>query len=245
LDFPEFEKDRQDVVERAKKENVEHIINIGTSLSASLKSVELSLNSDSIFASAGIHPSEIENAGIDEIDKLNEIAKNKKVVAIGETGLDFNYSRNSEEKQKEFFIYQIEIAERLGLPLIIHQREAEKEIKEILTGRKLPGKVVFHCFCGDEGLLDWCMKNGFYVSFTGIVTFPKAQDAQKVVKSAPLDRIMIETDAPFLSPVPLRGKRNEPSYLRFILEKTAQIKQMDIKAAEDIIFQNSIRFFNL
>ncbi len=245
LDFPDFEKDREETIQRAKKENVRYIINIGTSVSSSLKSSEIAQKYNCIFATAGIHPTDMEKTHIIDIEKINELAKNPKIVGIGEVGLDFHYSRKFEEKQKEFFIYQIEIAEKHNLPLIIHQREAEKEIKELLKTRKLPEKIVFHCFSGDEEILDWCMANGFYISFTGIVTFPKAYNVHKAAKIAPIDRLFVETDAPFLAPVPFRGKRNEPSYVRFVLEKIAQIKQMDRAKIEDVIFQNSIKFFNI
>ncbi|MCL5674325.1 MAG: TatD family hydrolase [Candidatus Omnitrophica bacterium] len=243
LDFPDFEKDRQETIERAQKENIRYIINIGTSVSSSVKSIEISQKHDFIFATAGIHPTDVENISINDIEKIDEIAKNPKIAGIGEVGLDFHYSRKFEKKQREFFTYQIELAEKHKLPLVIHQREAEQEIKEILENRKLPEKIVFHCFSGDEEMLGWCMKKGFYISFTGIVTFPKASNVHNLVKIAPLDRIFIETDAPFLAPVPFRGKRNEPSYVRFILEKIAQIKQMDKEKIEDIIFRNSLTFF--
>jgi TatD DNase family protein len=245
LDFSEFEQDRKQIIENANKQGVRYIINIGTSVSSSLKSVEISKQYECVFSTVGIHPTEIENISISDIEKINELVKNTKIAGIGEVGLDFHYSRKSEDKQKEFLIYQIEIAEKHKIPLVIHQREAEKEIKEILENRNLPERIVFHCVSGDQEMLDWCMKKGFYISFTGIVTFPKAINVHNMAKLVPLDRFFIETDAPFLAPVPFRGKRNEPSHVRFVLEKIAQIKQMDKEKLEDIIFNNSIKFFNI
>lgn len=243
LDFDDFEKDRDEVIKRAKESGVEFIINVGTNIERSKKVVEISENYDFVFASIGIHPLDVSNYKIEDLKEIEKLAKNKKVVAIGETGLDFYYSKENKEKQRDFFIAQVEIAFKYSLPLIIHQRESKNEIIEIIEKIKLPLKVVFHCFGGDLNFAEYCNRKGFYISFTGILTFKNAKNVKEVAKFYPVERIMAETDAPFLSPEPFRGKRNEPFMVKYIVNEIAKLKEGE--KIEDIIFENSLSFFNI
>ncbi|MGC8976664.1 MAG: TatD family hydrolase [Candidatus Ratteibacteria bacterium] len=245
LDFEQFDKDRNQVIERAKSQNVEYILNVGTDIESSKKVIEIAENYDFIFASVGIHPLDVSEYSIEHLKEIEKLLSNKKVIAVGETGLDYYYSKENKEKQKEFFIAQVEIAGNNNLPLIIHQRESKNDLIELIEKIKLPEKVVFHCFGGDIELAKYCEKRGFFISFTGILTFKNAKNVKEVARIYPFDKIMVETDAPFLAPEPLRGKRNEPFMVKYIVEEIAKIKDKDKEEVSYIIFKNSLKFFNI
>lgn len=245
LNFPEFDTDREEVLKEAIKEGVIAIVNPGSSVEKSKSAVELSERYSIVYSAVGIHPLDVKEVPISSISEIEKLAKNKKVVGIGETGLDFYYGRETEDKQKDFFIAHIEIAGKLGYPLIIHQRQARDELIDICEKYKLPEKVVFHCFGGDEIMAEYCKKRGFFISFTGTITFKNASDVRAVCKNYPLEKMMAETDAPFLSPTPFRGKRNEPSRVRYVIETIADIKEMDINTCAEIILNNSKVFFGI
>jgi len=243
LDFEQFDKDRDEVIKRAKENNVEYILNVGTDIESSKKVIEISEKYDFIYSSVGIHPLNVSEYNIQDLKEIEKLVKHNKVKAIGETGLDFYYSKENKEKQKDFFVAQVEIAGKYNLPLIIHQRESKNELIEIIEKVKLPEKVVFHCFGGDNQLSEYCNKKGFFISFTGILTFKNAKNVKEVAKNYPVERIMVETDAPFLAPVPHRGKRNEPFMVKYIVEEISKLKKMDINELAEIIFKNSLNFF--
>ncbi len=245
LDFEQFDKDREEVIGRAKTQGVEYILNVGTDIESSKKVIEISEKYDFIFASVGIHPLDVSDFKIEDLKEIEKLVKNEKVVAIGETGLDSYYSKENKEKQKEFFIGQVEIAVKYNLPLIVHQRESKDEIIEIIEKLKLPEKVVFHCFGGDLNFAEYCKKKNFYISFTGILTFKNAKNVKEVAKIYPVEKIMVETDAPFLAPQTFRGKRNEPFMVKYIVEEIAELKGENEKKIADIIFKNSLNFFNI
>ncbi|MCX7916683.1 MAG: TatD family hydrolase [bacterium] len=243
LDFQQFEIDRDYVIKRAKQENVEYILNVGTGIESSRKVIEISEKYDFIYASCGIHPLDVSDYKIEDLKEIEKLVRNKKVIAIGETGLDYYYSKENKEKQKDFFIAQVEIAGKYNLPLIIHQRESKNDLIEIIERIKLPEKIVFHCFGGDIELAQYCKEKNFYISFTGILTFKNAKNVKEVVKIYPIEKIMVETDAPFLTPHPFRGKRNEPFMVKYIIQEIKNLKNME--KVDDIIFNNSLKFFNL
>jgi len=245
LDFPDYKKDREEVIKRAKESGVEYMVNVGVNVESSKKCIDIAKKYDFIFAACGIHPSEVDKYSIDNLKGIEKIGKNEPVVAIGEIGLDFYYGKDNKEKQIEIFTSQLKIASDLSLPVIIHQRESKDEIIEVLEKMKgnLSEKIVFHCFGSDEKLAQYCEENGFFISFTGIITFKNASGVRKVAKNFPLERIMAETDSPYLSPSPLRGKRNEPARVRYIVEEIANQKGRDIKEISEKIFSNSINFF--
>ncbi|MCM8804881.1 MAG: TatD family hydrolase [Candidatus Omnitrophica bacterium] len=244
LDFEQFDIDREEVIKRAKSYGVEYILNVGTNIESSKKVIEIAEKYDFIYASCGIHPLDVSNYKIEDLKEIEKLSKNRKVIAIGETGFDFYYSKENREKQKEFFIAQIEISGKYNLPLIVHQRESKNEIIEIIEKIKLPEKVVFHCFGGDLNFAQYCLKKNFYISFTGILTFKNAKMVKEVCKFYPIEKIIVETDAPFLAPCPFRGKRNEPFMIKYIIEEISKIKEANLEKISDTIFENSLSFFN-
>lgn len=248
IDFPDYDGDRDSIIEAAKKEGVEYIVNAGVNIESSKKGLELGKKYEFIFPSVGIHPSEVNKAEEDDIFEIEKLIKNeKKFVAVGEIGLDFYYRKDNKRKQIEFFTAQLKIASENYLPVIIHQRESREEIIEILEKLKgnLPGKIVFHCFGSDEKLAEYCKNNNFYISFTGIITFKKAEGVRRIARDYPLNLIMAETDSPYLSPVPFRGKRNQPSRVKYVVEEIARQKEKSMEEVSEVIFKNSIEFFSL
>jgi len=281
LDFPEFDEDRDEVIRRAKSAGISYIINIGSSLSGSKKALELSRQHDFIYATIGLHPHEADKFDDEVRASIEKLAREDKVVAIGETGLDYykNYSKTDgstaltirpewnrrAENQKVLFRYLVQLAKDSGLPLVIHNRQAQDDTLKILNG-VMPMKAVVHCFSGDENFLEKCLCLGFFISFTCNITYPaklskngrdpagvnniiqrdnKAQNLRALVKLTPLDRLMLETDAPFLPPEGFRGKRNEPAYVKFLAEEIARIKEVGLEEVARITTDNARRFFNL
>jgi TatD DNase family protein len=244
LDFPEFDEDRDEVIRRAKSAGIGYIINIGSSLLGSKKALELSQQYDFIYATVGIHPHESDKFDDEVRAGIEKLVREDKVVAIGETGLDYYKNYSKTENQKILFRYLVKLAKDLALPLVIHNREAEEDTLNILSG-VLPIKAVVHCFSGDENFLKKCLDLGFFISFTCNITYKKAKDLRTLVKLTPLDRLMLETDAPFLPPEGFRGKRNEPAYVKFIAEEVARIKEVGLEEVAGITTDNARRFFNL
>lgn len=281
LDFPEFEQDRDIVIQRAKAQGIDYIVNIGSSLKGSKDSVELAKKYDLIYASVGLHPHDADKFSQEIEADLKTLAKEDKVVAIGEIGLDYfkNYSKpdgstsltigpewnRRAENQRLTFMSLLKLAKDLGLPVVIHSRQAQEEILEILKNA-MPKKSVVHCFSGDENFLKSCLNLGFFISFTCNITYPaklsnsgqdpagengavkrdkKAQNLRNLVKMTPLDRLMLETDAPFLAPEGLRGKRNEPMYVKSLAEEIARIKGISIEEVAKVTTETAKKFFNL
>jgi len=244
LDFPEFDADRDEVIRRAQDNGIEYFVNIGSSLEGTKKSIELSKKYDFIFATCGVHPHEADKFNAQDNKELIALAKSNKVVAIGEVGLDYfkNYSRA--ENQRPLFSSLVKLAKDLDLPLVIHNRQAQDDTLKILKAAK-PVRAVVHCFSGDEEFLKACLGLGFFISFTCNITYTKAEDLRELAKIAPLERLLLETDAPFLPPQELRGRRNEPLYVKNLAAELARLKGL---APEDIAratTQNAKSFFNL
>jgi len=244
LDFPQFDHDRDEVIARAKKEGVGYIINIGSSLEGSQKSLELAQKYDCLYASVGIHPHEADKTYKKEEEAIGELARRDKVVAIGEIGLDYFKNFSKAENQKALFIALIKAAKDLGLPLVIHSRDASSDTLNILK-ESMPLKAVVHCFSGGEDFLNECLDLGFFISFTCNITYPKAKDLREIVKKAPLERIFLETDAPYLAPQGLRGKRNEPANVNLLAAEIARIKNLNVEEVEAATTGNAKGFFNL
>ncbi len=245
LNFTDFDADRSLVIDNAVTQGIVSIIDVGTNVDSSRCAIELAYQYEQINAVVGIHPSEVKYADSNTMKKIANLAEESKVVGIGETGLDFYYTKDFMQKQKDFLVMHIQLAGMLNLPLIVHQRNSRDEIIEIFEKEKLPEKVVFHCFGGDNLLAEYCKIKGFYISFTGIITFKRSDDIKNICMNYPDDRIMAETDAPFLSPVPFRGKRNEPSRVRYVVEQMSDVKKQDVKNFCEKICSNSKRFFNI
>lgn len=244
LDFPEFDKDREEVILRAKNEGIDYIINIGSSLKGSIASQELSQAYDFIYATVGSHPHEADKFDKSVLDSLEELARKDKVVAIGETGLDYYKNYSKVENQKALFLSLIKLAKNLTLPLVIHNRGADNDTLKILK-HELPIKAVLHCFSGNEDFLKECLSLGFFISFTCNITYKNAQNLRALIKSTPLDRLLLETDAPFLPPQEFRGQRNEPRYVKYLAQEIAKIKEISIDKISQITTDNAKNFFNL
>ncbi|MDP2929062.1 MAG: YchF/TatD family DNA exonuclease [Candidatus Omnitrophota bacterium] len=265
LDFKDFDTDRDDVIDRAISKGAARIINVGSSLEGTRRSLLLAKKYDIVYASVGIHPHEANSVTDDAISEIRELAKEKKVVAIGEVGLDYypvliaasplRYRACSDEIkdiQQAAFRRFIQLALDLDLPLIIHSREADVDIIKILNeyairdtqyGRRTRG--VIHCFSGGEDFLKECLGLGFYISFTGNLTFKKAQALRDVAKIVPIERVLLETDAPYLSPEPLRGKRNEPAYLEYLVAEWVRLTGLSKEDIERITTHNANDLFKL
>ena len=244
LDFPQFDQDRDLVIQAACEAGVGYFVNIGATLDSSASACRLAKEYPEIFASVGVHPHDADSFDCQAEDKLKELALNIKVVAIGETGLDYYRNLSSEKNQEQAFNKQIELAKALNLPLVVHCRKSEKQVMQILKAA-MPLRAVVHCFSGDNNFLNDCLKLGFFVSFTCNITYKKAQDLRELVKLTPLDRLMLETDAPYLSPEGFRGKRNTPEHIKLLAEQVALIKGVSFEEIADKTTQNAKEFFKL
>ncbi|MCM8795558.1 MAG: TatD family hydrolase [Candidatus Omnitrophica bacterium] len=244
LDFPEFDSDRNEVIQRAKAQGIDYIINVGSSLEGSRKSIALAKEYAFIYAAAGIHPHEADNVTAETEADLRNFVQEDKVVAIGEIGLDYFKHYAKVENQKRLFVSLLGLARDLGLPVIIHCRDAQTDILKILKATR-PQKVVVHCFSGEEGFLRECLDLGFFISYTGNITYKKADKLRILMKLTPLEHMMLETDAPFLAPEGWRGKRNEPLFVKLIAEEISRIKGISVEEVARVTAQNAKDFFNL
>jgi TatD DNase family protein len=244
LDFPDFDGDREAVISRAREAGVGYIINAGSSLENSLNGWDLSQKYDFVYPAAGIHPHDADTADEKTLNALSELARRKKICALGETGLDYFKNFSDPKKQMALFVHCVRLARELALPLIIHSRQAREDTLKVLRSHA-PLEAVVHCFSGNEDFLKECLDLGFLVSFTCNITYPKAQDLRDVARLAPLDRLMLETDAPFLSPEGSRGKRNEPAQVKVLAEALAQIKQVSFEEIARATTESARRFFRL
>jgi TatD DNase family protein len=244
LDFSEYDVDRDKVIQRAQEKSIEYIIDIGSNLENSRKAVALAQKYDIIFATVGCHPHDADSLNGKGLKELEELAQNAKVVAIGEIGLDYYRNLSSQANQKKVFISLIGLAKQKNLPLVIHSRQASSDTLEILKG-EAANKVIVHCFSADPDFLKDCLGLGYYVSFTANITYKKAQLLREIVRSAPLERICLETDAPYLSPEGFRGKRNEPWFVQIVAEEVARIKGISSEKVAQVTTENAKSFFNL
>ncbi len=245
--MPHFDADRLEVISRAREAGVSTLITIGTDLEDSRRAIALTEDYESIFVAAGVHPHDVKDIKDTEAtyETLKSLAANNRVVAIGETGLDYHYLHSPSDLQQEHFRMHIEMARALDLPVIIHSREAGEDTIRILkeSGHGISG--VFHCFSGDMEMAEQALGMGFFISFSGVVTFKNAKKILDIVKATPLDRILVETDAPYLSPEPYRGKRNEPSYVVYVTERVAEVKGLSIETLGRTILNNAVSLFKI
>ena len=233
-----FDEDRELVIGDIHEKGVIGVLNCGASLEGARESVKLSEKHDFIYAAVGVHPSYADVVDSKVIDELEELTKYQKVRAIGEIGLDYYWEENpSRDVQKEAFRAQMKLAEKLNMPVIIHDRDAHADTLEIL--KEFPNVIgVIHCFSGSVEFARECLKLGYYIGFTGVVTFKNAKKIIEVAKEVPLDRILVETDCPYMAPTPYRGKRNQSSYIIHILEKIAEIKDISIETLNNHTISN-------
>lgn len=249
LDDEKFNEDRDEIIQQIKKFGIENFISAGYSLEASKKGLELAKKYDFIYTTSGISPNDIpqtEEEMWKTLSEIKEIAKtNSKVVAIGEIGLDYYWNKENKDIQKQVFIEQIKIANELKLPIVIHTREAIMDTIQILKQNPVEKKGVFHCCPLNRELVKEALKLGFYISFAGPITFKNSKNAKEIVNMVPLEKMLIETDSPYLSPEPLRGKRNDPRNVKYIAEKIAEYKEMKIEEIAQITMNNAKKIFIL
>lgn len=237
LDYLELHNGVQDVIKKAEKANVTELLSVGVTLDAFPNMIELIAEYDNVHASCGVHPLDVESPFTLEL--LKQYAKHPKVVAIGETGLDFHYKPETAALQRERFEQQVELAVDTNKPLIIHTRDAREDTLSILkNGHAEKCGGVIHCFTEDLEFAENAMSLGFYISISGIVTFRQAIELKEVVKQLPLDRLLIETDSPYLAPVPHRGKQNQPAYVVEVAQYIAQLKQVSLTEVATKTTQN-------
>jgi TatD DNase family protein len=245
LNMDVFDKDRRAVIQRAEDADVKTVIDIGTDLDTSRKALELSQKHDSVYAAVGIHPHDSVKMNSDDLTELEKLLTQPRVIALGEIGLDYHYSFSPPDAQKRILKHQLYCAKELQIPLIIHVREAFQDIFNILDSSGIPPwRGVFHCFGGNRQDAREVLKRGFHISFTGVITF-KNFTRRDLVRGVPLDRLLLETDAPYMTPVPHRGKRNEPAFLNHTAETLAEIYELDIKTLADITTANALRLFHI
>ncbi len=245
LQFEMFDEDRELVIQRAIENNVGAIITIGTDLTTSRQAVELAEKYAAVYAAVGIHPTDCEQAGDHEFEQIRELAGHEKVVAIGEVGLDYYHMRASKEKQINSFVYQIQMARELDLPLIIHNRDSHQDMYRLLKEQELPQQgAVLHSFSGDERFLQKILELNLLISFTGNITF-KNSTSDQLVKDTPLECLLLETDSPFLTPAPFRGKRNEPAFVVHIAQKIADLKGISLQEVEEATTENAVHLFRI
>jgi TatD DNase family protein len=246
LDDARFDGDRDAMIARAREAGVEHFVTIGCDLTTSRAAVELADRYPFIYATVGVHPHEAKQIGDSWYDDLRRLAEHKKVVAYGEIGLDYHYNHSPPKLQRERFREQITLARDLRLPIVVHTREAQEDTIAILKEENAADVGgVFHCFSGDAQLAKNALDLGFLLSFSGVITFQNATMLRDIVKTVPMDRILVETDSPYLTPAPHRGKRNEPAHVRLVSEKIAAIQGMTADQIAELTSQNARRVFKI
>ena len=236
------------VIARARAAGVETIIVVGGAgdMSSNTEAVALAESFPSVYATVGMHPHDAKDVGAEQLSVLKQLAANPKVVAVGETGLDFYYDHSPRDTQRRVFSRFIHLARETTLPIVVHERDAAVEAAELLRGEG-EGHVrgVIHCFTGDYDAARRYLDLGFYLSFAGIITFKNADALREVTRKVPLERIFLETDSPFLTPVPHRGRRNEPAYVRFVAEAVARLKNISLEDAASVTTANARALFHL
>lgn len=246
LDFPELSQDRAGVIARAKEQGIGALLTICTRIRKFDQISEIARENDNIFATVGTHPHNAEDENDISPDVIIKLAARDEVVGIGETGLDFFYDNSPRDIQEQVFRNHIAAARATHLPLVIHTRSADQDMARILEDELKSGPFtgVLHCFSSGPELAEIALDLGFYLSFSGILTFNKAEELREIAAKAPLDRVLVETDAPFLAPVPMRGKTNEPSFVAHTARKLAEIRSLDVTEISAITTENFFQLFS-
>lgn len=245
LAFEPLVNDLEAVLDRSRQAGVTRWITVGTNTPENAKSIDLTLKHEGVYAAVGIHPHFAEDADDSELVTLEKMIKSNKVVAVGETGLDFHYNFSKQSAQKDVFKKQLAIAEKLQKPVIVHSRQAFDDTMKILDDFSL-GKVVFHCFTGTGEQAKAALEKGFHISFTGVLTFKNAYEVRQAAEIVPLDRIMLETDCPYMSPEPMRKQKvNEPALMIHTAKFLAELKGVKYDELTSATTQTAKNFFNL
>jgi TatD DNase family protein len=244
--MPDFKRDLEQVIQRAKESGVGYIFTVGTEKKDWKRALEIADSHPSIYAILGVHPHHAKEVDDQTYPTLRELCRNGRVKAYGEIGLDFFRNLSPRDIQLKRFREQIALAKELRLPMVVHDREAHQETLEILKSEKAEecGGII-HCFSGDYAMAKACMGMGFSISIPGNITFKNAEGLREIVKKIPLESLLVETDAPFLTPDPFRGKRNEPSYVRYTADKVAEIKKVSFEKVTEVTSENALRVYRL
>ncbi len=244
FDDKRFDDDRDEVIKESFTKGITKIVNIGADMKSSKNSVMLSNKYEYVYSTVGVHPHDVKNMTTEDLVQMKKWAKNEKVVAIGEIGLDYYYEYSDKETQRKWFIEQLKLAKELDMPVVIHSRDADNECYEIITKYR-PRNAVIHCFSGSKELALKYVEMGYYIGVGGVVTFKNARKLVEVVKSIPLEKILLETDAPYLTPEPHRGERNSSIYLEYVAKKIANLKETSLENVENTTFDNAMSFYGL
>lgn len=246
LDDERFDDDRDRLIESLYEDGIEAVLNPGADLKTSRAAVALGDKYPFIYAAVGCHPHDSKFMDDDTMNIFRELAKNKKVIGIGEIGLDYYYDNSDRETQKIWFREQIRLAKELDLPYIVHDRDAHEDVFKIMKEEHYSGtRGILHCYSSSVEMAKEFVKLGFYISLGGPVTFKKAKTPKLVAKEVPFDKLLIETDCPYLTPEPFRGKRNEPKYVKYVAEEIASIREVSIDMVSEQTKKNFNKLFNL
>ena len=246
LDDDRFDSDRTEIINKLKDDGIELILNPGADLATSKKAVKIADEYSFIYAAVGCHPHDSKYMNDETMNVFRELSKNKKVIAIGEIGLDYYYDNSDRETQKKWFREQIKLANELDMPYIVHDRDAHEDLFKIMKEEaKSNTRGVLHCYSGSVEMAKEFTKLGFCISLAGPVTFKKAKIPKMVAKEIPLDKLLIETDSPYLTPEPYRGRRNEPKFVRYVAEEIANIRNVSLGAIIESTNQNFKKLFCL
>ena len=240
-----FKDNLDEVISEYKNVGVDRVVNIGYNIESSKKAIDLSNAYSNTYVAIGIHPSDVDKSSVSELEELYNKYNNGKIVAIGEIGLDYYWVKDNKEAQKELFKEQIKLANKLKLPIVVHSRDASLDTYNIL--KECPAKygTLLHCFSPTDDLVRLVVENGYKVAFGGNITYNRAKSFQSYMDMIPVSQIVIETDSPYLPPVPLRGTVNTSKNLPIILEKLAEYKKIDVEELSEIVYRNSLEFFNI
>ena len=246
-----FNEDREQIIKETYEAGVTKFVCAGYNIDSSVFSLEISKKYEFIYSICGISPNDIPQSeqqlwkDIAEISKIVKENKSKKLVAIGEIGLDYYWNKENKELQKQAFIKQIELANELELPIVIHSRDASVDTIDIIRNNKVKKAGIFHCCQLNQELVRQALKLGYYISFAGPITFKNSKNAPEIIKMVPMDRILIETDSPYLSPEPNRGKRNDCRNVRYVAQKIADVKGLTVEEVAQKTYENAMRIFNI
>lgn len=244
INFSDYKENFDSFIKDIKNNDIEIVIIPGVEPSTFNEILSYCNNYKMLYGAIGIHPSEAKTYSEETEKKIYRLCNERKIIAIGEIGLDYYWEQETKELQKEVFRKQLKIAEELNLPVLIHDRNAHEDTFEIIQEFNLKD-VVFHCFSGDVEFAQKCINKGYYIAIGGVVTFKNAKDLKEVAKIVPLDKLLLETDAPYLAPVPYRGKLNTPAYLKYIAEEIANLREIDVELVKEQTTLNAKRIFGI
>ena len=244
INFADYKENFDSFIENLKNNEIDNVIIPGVEPSTFDEIITLCEQYNIIYGAIGVHPSEAKTYTDETEKEIYKLCKNEKIIATGEIGLDYYWEQETKELQKEVFRKQLKIAEELQVPVLIHDREAHKDTFNIIQEFKLKD-VIFHCFSGNVEFAKKCIDKGYYIAIGGVVTFKNAKDLKEVAKIVPLDKLLLETDAPYLAPVPYRGKLNTPAYLKYIAQEIANIREIDVEEVKKQTTINAQKIFGI